>query len=79
MNIKVDGNKEIISEEEAYNEILKGKFKYDEYNIGQIKDMSIEDVHIGYSLDTKGYYVPIYIFDVRMNGRYTQLQIKALN
>lgn len=72
------GEKEVISEEEALHEILKGKFKYDEYNIGRIKDICIENVHLGYVLDTKGYYVPIYIFGANMNGRYTEIYIKAV-
>lgn len=70
--------KEIISEEEAYNKILDGKFKYDEYNIGKIKDMIITDVKLEYFLDSKGYYVPIYVFDANMNGRNTEVSIKAI-
>lgn len=72
------GNKQIISEEEAYNEILEGKFGYNEYNVGKIKDIIIENVRIGYYLDTKGYYVPIYIFSCKINGRTENIDIKAI-
>lgn len=72
-------SKEIISEEEAYNKILEGKFKYDEYNIGiKIKDISFGDVKLSYLLDSKGYYVPIYIFSANMNGRNTEIKIRAV-
>jgi len=70
--------KEIISEEEAYNKILEGKFKYDEYNIGKIKDMIVNGVKLEYFLDSKGYYVPIYVFDANMNGRNTEIKIRAV-
>lgn len=70
---------EIISKQEAYNRILDGKFQYDEYYIGKIKDMIIENVSLGYSLDSKGYYVPIYVFNCKLNNRDTKIEIKAIN
>lgn len=78
--IKYDkiNTKEIISEKEAYNKILDGKFRYNENNLGKIKDLEIENIKINYILDTKGYYVPIYEFDVKINNNETVLQIKAI-
>ena len=70
--------KEVISKQEAYNKILQGKFQYDEYYLGDIKKLVVEDITLGYALDSKGYYVPIYVFDVKINDRNTQIQIKAL-
>ncbi len=70
--------KEIISEEEAYNEILLGKFKYAENYLGKIKKLEINNININYELDTKGYYVPVYIFDVKINEEETKIQIPAL-
>lgn len=70
--------KEIISEKEAYNKILDGKFKYDENYLGKIKELEIENIKINYVLDTKGYYVPVYEFDVKINNNETVLQIKAI-
>lgn len=68
------GEKEIISEEEAYKEILEGKFKYWE----DVKSVSIKNVQLEYKLDSKGYYVPIYKFDVLLNGNKSTIYIKAI-
>lgn len=72
------GERQIISEKEAYNKILEGKFRYDEYNVGKIKDIIAQNVRIGYYLDTKGYYVPVYVFDCKINGRNEKVDIKAV-
>ena len=71
-------DKEIISQEEAYNEILQGKFQYDEYYLGKIQDIVIEKIELKYDLDSKGYYVPVYVFDVKINNQETVIQIKAI-
>lgn len=70
--------KEIISENEAYQKILEGKFQYDTYNIEKLKSIIIEDVELDYSLDSKGYYVPVYVFTANMNGNDKKIVIKAL-
>ena len=56
--------KEIISEEEAYQEILDGKFMYWE----EVNSISIKNVELEYMLDSKGYFVPIYNFTASING-----------
>ena len=58
--------KEIISEKEAYDEIINGKFQYGRY-YGDINKLVIEDLELKYYLDTKGYYVPIYAFTTIIN------------
>ena len=70
--------KEIISENEAYQEILEGKFQYDTYNIEKLENIIIEDVDLDYSLDSKGYYVPVYVFKTNMNSNDRRIVIKAL-
>lgn len=70
--------KEIISENEAYQEILEGKFQYDTYNIEKLESIIIEDVDLDYSLDSKGYYVPVYVFTSNINGNDKKIVIKAL-
>ena len=72
------GYKEIISEKEAYDKILDGRFRYDENNLGKIKELEIENIKINYVLDTKGYYVPVYEFNIKINNNETVLQIKAI-
>lgn len=70
--------KEIISEEEAYKRILDGEFKYDKYYLGRLQNLVIKDIKLEYFLDTKGYYVPIYVFDARINEVDTQINIRAI-
>lgn len=67
--------KEIISEDEAYQEILDGKFMYWE----DVKSISIKNVELEYMLDSKGYYVPIYNFAASINGSGKgNIRIKAI-
>lgn len=66
---------EICSEKEAYEQIVDGNFVIranpgDKIKIGQVS--------IGYMLDTKGFYQPIYNFDVSVNGEKLQIQIPAI-
>ena len=37
-----------------------------------------KNVGVDYFTDTKGYYQPVYVFDVDMNGEETQIDIPAL-
>jgi glycopeptide antibiotics resistance protein len=49
---------EIISEQEAYNKLLEGKFKPN-----SLKDkLEIKDIKLVYKLDSKGFYQPVYEF-----------------
>ena len=67
--------KEIMSEEEAYQEILEGKFKSWE----EVKSVSIKNVELEYMLDSKGYYVPVYHFETLVNEKTnSQIYIKAI-
>ena len=71
--------KEIISEEEAYKQILEGKFKYFSLKLGKIKNLVIENVKLDYVIDTKGYYVPVYAFGSKINDEDAEIMIKAVN
>ena len=69
---------EILTSKEAYNKILNGEFKiYDEFakNLDKIE---IIDFKLSYSLDTKGFYQPIYNFDVKLDGEKSQIHIPAI-
>jgi len=66
--------KEIISEKEAYNKIMNGKFQYGRY-YGDLEELIIENVELKYYLDTKGYYVPIYAFTTKINNNSYPYQI----
>lgn len=49
---------EIISEDEAYNKILQGKFKSSSLS----DNFDIKDVQLTYEIDSKGFYQPVYEF-----------------
>lgn len=70
--------KEIISEEDAYNQILQGKFQYNEYYLKNIKSITINNIKLEYSLDSKGYFVPTYIFECTINNHDVEINIKAV-
>ena len=71
--------KEIMSEEEAFEEIKQGKFKlYGEYNSGNKNSLEIESISLEYDIDSKGYYVPVYKFNAKLNNKDCDISIKAV-
>jgi len=68
---------ELISEIDAYNEILKGKFNIHTEN-SKIKTLEIKGVKVDYLLDTKGFFQPIYVFNCNVNGDDKVIQISAI-
>ena len=67
---------DIISEEEAFNKILAGQFIY--YDINEASKMDIIAVNIGYVLDSKGFYQPVYEFTVNGQKENSKILIPAL-
>ncbi len=75
----IEKYKEIISEEEAYEEIKQGKFKtYAKYNSTDKNLLEIEKVSLEYEIDSKGYYVPVYKFNTKLNNKDCNIFIKAV-
>jgi len=70
--------KEIISPKEAYNQILEGKFRHVKYGYQKINSIVVENFELKYHLDTKGYYVPVYDFKVKLNDEATEIYVKAI-
>ena len=68
--------KEIMSEQEAYERILEGKFKV--YTSEDIQSILVKNVQLEYKLDSKGYYVPIYKFDILLNEKNSYIEMKAI-
>lgn len=67
----------IISEEAAYEQIKQGKMHF--YNDGAASyDITVENVHLVYQKDSKGYYQPVYQFDAVINGEGANIWIAAL-
>lgn len=70
--------KEIISPKDAYNQILEGKFRHVKYGYEKINSITVENFELKYVLDTKGYYVPAYVFKGKLNNEDTEIYIKAI-
>ena len=51
----------VISEEEAYDQILDGKFHWYGEEPGEL---ILGDVSLVYQIDSKGFYQPVYSFQV---------------
>lgn len=66
---------EIRSEQNAYEQILKGEFVGIINNGDQIE---IGQVELDYMLDTKGFYQPVYKFDVNVDGDNQSIYIPAI-
>lgn len=77
--LTLDSYKEfdIISEKEAYEELQDGKFSYWREN-NDVVNMVVEDVRLGYRLDTKGFYQPVYIFSTRIGENEWDIMIPAI-
>lgn len=67
---------DIISEKEAFNKILAGQFIY--YDIDSISEINIMAVNIGYALDSKGFYQPVYEFTLKGQKENSKILIPAL-
>lgn len=70
--------KEIMSQEDAYNQILQGKFQYNEYYLKNIKSITTNNIKLVYLLDSKGYFVPTYAFESKINNQDAEINIKAV-
>lgn len=64
----------IISPLAAYHQIQEGKFPSYE----TLKSLHIKDVVLSYEMDTKGFYQPVYLFRVILNGEENQIRIAAI-
>lgn len=61
---------DIISEYEAYTELIKGNFAYN-MNNPKIEKLDIITAELSYMLDSKAFYQPVYKFDVYINNSDT--------
>lgn len=70
-------NCEILSEQEAYDQLKNGKFRTD-YLKTDLISITINSVSLSYTADSKGFYQPIYIFSGMLNGETAEIGIPAL-
>lgn len=66
----------IISEEEAYNLIAEGKYRFEP--AFEPANIVINDIYLSYEVDSKGFYQPIYIFECNVDGEDTRMYTPAI-
>lgn len=66
----------IISESDAYNKILEGRFNC--YIPEDLNKIDIKDVRLDYTIDSKGYYQPVYVFSVEYPESSYEISVSAL-
>ena len=64
-----------ISEQEAYEKICAGEFRYAES--GEL-DIEVGACNLVYDMDSKGFYQPIYLFSCNINGKEAEIGIPAI-
>ena len=70
---------EVISQKDAFNKMERGNFQYSNNFYGELRSLEIISVVLDNKLDTKGFYQPVYIFEVIINGiNTTNILIPAL-
>ncbi len=70
---------EILSEQQAFEQLEKGNWNPGfGYRDGFINKIEVNNIKLNYSLDTKGYYQPIYEFVTMINGEQNTIQIPAI-
>ena len=76
--IKCSAYKEfpIISEEEAYERIAAGIFRYEP--AFEPRNIIVNDIFLAYEVDSKGFYQPIYILECNIDGQDTRLYTPAI-
>lgn len=67
---------DIISEQEAYEKIINGEFRY--YTIEQNHQIEIGEVYLKYKLDSKGFYQPVYEFVLKDGATQEWIYIPAV-
>ena len=66
----------LISEQEAYEKICAGKFVSDVVKVDSV--IEVGEVRMEYLTDSKGYYQPVWMFEVVVDGSNAEIYIKAL-
>lgn len=73
------GRKDILSQKEAYDRIISGKFEVAGYESGRgIQILEIRKFRSGYALDSKGFYQPIYHAELMINGEEAETDLPAI-
>lgn len=66
----------IISEEDAYNKIAAGIFRFEPAYEPEV--IIVNNIFLSYEVDSKGFYQPIYILECTIDGQDTRLYTPAI-
>lgn len=69
---------DVLSEQEAYQQICEGKFDGAMYAGEDRLDIRLGKARIKYDLDSKGFYQPVYAFAATVNGEPQEIRIPAI-
>ena len=58
------GHETIISENEAFEKLCRGEFNDETGSLENASEVTVTSCTLEYQVDTKGYYQPVFIFDV---------------
>ncbi len=65
---------EILTPEEAYSELRKGKFSYgDSFEYYAPENVTVLSCELQYQTDTKGFYRPVYMFELTDHEKYNSI------
>jgi len=64
-----------ISEKKAYEKILEGEVNLP-VSGDEINSIEVSGVIMGYKLDSKGFYRPVYIFNCKINGEKSEIVVE---
>lgn len=64
-----------ISEKKAYEKILEGEVNLP-VSGDEINSIEVSGVIMGYKIDTKGFYRPVYIFNCKINGEKSEIVVE---
>ncbi len=70
----------ILSPQQAYEQLKRGKLQDDYFEKRNPAEVQILSCHLKYEMDTKGYYQPVYEFELQYAGEesYSFVKIPAM-
>ncbi len=67
----------VISEQQAYENLKAGRFNSFGYDFSS-GVITVKGIHLDYEIDTKGFYQPVYLFEIETAAEEGTIFISAL-
>ncbi len=59
---------DILSPKQAYEQLKRGDFRCDYFEIVDPSQVQVRSCQLEYEVDSKGFYQPVYVFDLQLEG-----------